>query len=76
MTFIDDYSRMCWVYLLKTKSEAFQTFKNFHEWIDNQAQARIGTFRFDNGKEGTSNKFQYDLSEHGITHQTTVPCNR
>ena len=30
MTFVDDYSIMCWVYLLKTKSEAFQTFKNFH----------------------------------------------
>ena len=25
MTFVDDYSRMCWIYCLKTKSEAFQT---------------------------------------------------
>ena len=24
MTFVGDYSRMCWVYLLKTKYEAFQ----------------------------------------------------
>ena len=39
MNFVDDYSRMFWVYLLKTKSEAFQTFKNFHTWIENQAQA-------------------------------------
>ena len=54
MTFVDDYSRMCWVYLLKTKYEAFQTFKNFHKWIENQAQAHIGTFRSDNGKEYTS----------------------
>ena len=30
MTFIDDYTRMCWVYLLKNKSYAFQIFKNFH----------------------------------------------
>ena len=44
MTFVDDYSIICWVYLLKTKYEAFQTFKNFHAWIENQAQARIGTF--------------------------------
>ena len=58
MTFVDDYSRMCWVYLLKTKFEAFQTFKNFHAWINNQAQTRIGTFRSDNGKEYTSNAFE------------------
>ena len=33
MTFVDDYSRMCWIYCLKTKSEAFQTFKDFHALI-------------------------------------------
>ena len=58
MTFVDDYSRMYWVYLLKTKSKAFQTFKNIHAWIKNQAQARIGTFRYDNGKEYTFNEFE------------------
>ena len=26
MDFIDDYTRMCWVYLLKNKSQAFETF--------------------------------------------------
>ena len=68
MTFVDDYSRMCWAYLLKTKSEAFQTFKNFHVWIENLAQARLGTFHFDNGKEYTSNEFEYYSYKHGITH--------
>ena len=75
MTFVDDYSRMRWVYLLKTKSEAFQTFKNFHAWIENQAQAHIGTFQFDNGKEYISNEFEYYLSKNGITHQTSIPYN-
>ena len=75
MTFVDDYSRMCWVYLLKTKSEAFQLFKNFHAWIENQAQAHIGTFRSGNGKECTSNEFKDHLSKHRITHQTLVPYN-
>ena len=55
VTFVDDYSRMCWVYLLKTKSEAFQTFKNFHAWIENEAQACIDTFHSNNTKEYTSN---------------------
>jgi len=37
MTFIDDYTRMCWIYLLKKKYDAFQTFKNFHTWTENDA---------------------------------------
>ena len=44
--------------------EALRTFKNFHAWIHNKAQARIGTFRFDNGKEYTSNEFGYYISKH------------
>ena len=50
MTFIDDYTRMCWVYLLKNKFDAFQTFKNFHAWIENDAQTHIGSLCIDNGK--------------------------
>jgi len=42
ISFIDDYTRMCWVYLLKDKSQAFKTFKNFHAWIQNEAQSCIG----------------------------------
>jgi hypothetical protein len=43
MTFIDEYTRMCWVYLLKEKSQAFDTFKKFHLWIKNETQLNIGT---------------------------------
>jgi len=37
MIFTDDYTRMCWVYLLKRKFEALETFKNIHAWIENDA---------------------------------------
>jgi hypothetical protein len=49
MTFIDDNIGMCWVYLLKHKSQAFETLKNFHLWIENEAQYRIDTLCTDNG---------------------------
>jgi len=75
MTFIDDYLRMCWVYLLKNKSDVFQTFKNFHTWIENDAQSHIGSIRIDNGKQYTSNEFKNYLRQHGIKHQTIVPYN-
>eukprot|EP00253_Pinus_taeda_P033630 PITA_33630 len=66
---------MCWVYYLKNKSDAFQTFKNFHTWIENYAQSHIGSIRIDNGKEYTSNEFENYLRQHGIKHQTIVPYN-
>ena len=35
LTFIDDYSRMCWIYFLKTKDEAFTYFKEFKNNVKN-----------------------------------------
>ena len=61
--------------LIKTKSEAFQTFKVFHALIEKQPQSKIGTLCTDNGKEYTSNYFEYYLCQHGIAHQTTIPYN-
>jgi len=75
MTFIDDYTRMCWVYLLKNKSDAFQTFNNIHKWIENDAQTHIESIHTDNGKEYTSNEFENYIRQHGIKHQTIVPYN-
>jgi transposase InsO family protein len=57
MYFIDDYTRMCWVYFLKEKSQSFETFKNFDVWIQNEARSHIGCLHTNNGREYTSNKF-------------------
>ena len=58
LTFIDDHTRMCWVYLLKEKSQVFATFKNFHLWITNETQLNIVTLCLDNGGEYTSKYFE------------------
>ena len=68
MNFIDDYTRMCWVYLLKVKSEAFDTFRNFHLWNKNETQFNIGTLRNDNGGEYTSKDFEKYLQDNDIKH--------
>jgi transposase InsO family protein len=73
LTFIDEYTRMCWVYLLKEKSQVFATFKIFHLWITNETQLNIGTLRSDNGGEYTSNSFENYLQDNDIKHHTTVP---
>ena len=37
VTFIDDYSRKLWIYLLKRKSEVFDVFKNFKVMAERQS---------------------------------------
>ena len=49
MAWIDDYTNMCWVYLLKSKSKSFETFINFHAWIQNDAQSHSGSLYTNNG---------------------------
>jgi hypothetical protein len=75
MTFIDYYTRMCWVYFLKDKSQAFETFEKFHVWIQNEAQYRIGSIHTYNRRKYTSNEFEIYSSQNGIKHQTMVPYN-
>jgi hypothetical protein len=57
VTFIDDYSRKTWLYLLKTKDEVFNKFQEFKEEIENFTSKKIKTLRIDNGGEYTSKEF-------------------
>jgi hypothetical protein len=38
--FIDDFSRMTWVYFLKTKSQAFSMFRNFKKMAETQSDKK------------------------------------
>ena len=71
VTFIDCYSRMTWIYLMKHKSEVLQCFRNFCSLVGNQYDARVKVLRTDNGTEYVNNEFGNFLSAHGILHQTT-----
>ena len=51
LTFIDDYSRYCWICFLKQKFEVFETFKIFKSLVENTLQNIIKEPRFDNGGE-------------------------
>eukprot|EP00253_Pinus_taeda_P031240 PITA_31240 len=56
--FIDDFSRNTWIYFLKKKSEAFETFKEFKALVENQTEKKIKVFRTDNGGEFCSKEFE------------------
>jgi hypothetical protein len=44
ITMIDDASRYCYVYLLKTKNEALNYFKTYKAEVENQLEKRSNVF--------------------------------
>ena len=57
LTFIDDFSRYCWVHFLKHKSEVFDLFKVFKALVENQSRRKLNILRSDNGGEYFKSKF-------------------
>lgn len=51
INFIDDDTRLTWVYLMKTKFEVENIFKNYFQMIQTQFQEKIVFFQSDNGTE-------------------------
>ncbi|GJS47878.1 retrovirus-related pol polyprotein from transposon RE1 [Tanacetum coccineum] len=71
--FIDDYTRMCWVYFLSSKASVFSIFKTFKKLVEVQSGGTLRILRNDNGGEYTSNEFEDLLRQQGVIHQVTVP---
>jgi transposase InsO family protein len=64
--FIDDYSRKCWIYFLKAKSDTFDKFKEYKAFIEKQIGKHIRTLRTNNGGEFESVQFKDFYKEAGI----------
>ena len=58
ITFIDDYSKMTWVYFMRYKSEVFTIFKKFKNLVERQSEHYIKMLRSDRGGEYNLNKFE------------------
>ncbi len=73
VTFIDDYSRTCWVQFLKTKDMVMDAYLNWEAFVVNKYNAKVKFFHTDNGGEYTGKVFEALLMERGIMHETTAP---
>ena len=71
MTFIDDCTRMTWLYLLKHKDDVFSVFQSFHIMIQTQFSAKIQILRSDNGGEYVKKNFQDYFATYGLLHETS-----
>ena len=72
LTFIDDYTRMCWVYLMNLKSEVFNIFKKFKAMVELQSGFKIKKLRSDRGGEYTSTEFLTFCEDVGLERQLTI----
>jgi hypothetical protein len=69
--FVDDYSRITYVYLMKERSELYAIFKSFYHEIKTQFDVSIRIFRSDNACEYYRNALSVFLNDHGVIHQTS-----
>ena len=49
VTFVDDFFKRIWVYLMKHKDEVFRVFLKWNKKVENQTGRKIKVLRSDNG---------------------------
>ncbi|TQD81825.1 hypothetical protein C1H46_032578 [Malus baccata] len=72
MLFIDDCTRMIWVYFLRYKSDAFNYFKKFKSMVELHSGFKIKSLRSDRGGEFLSSEFTKFCETEGIQRQLTM----
>lgn len=73
VTFIDEFSRMIWVFFISQKTEVMNTFKYFKKQVEKENEKQIKLIRTNGGGEYTSRDFEGFCKEHGIIHEVVAP---
>ena len=70
VTFIDDCTRVSWVYLLKHKSDVSNIFLIFYAIFKNQFGTTIKNIRTDNARDYSNQSLSPFLQQEGIVHES------
>ena len=73
VSFIDEFTRMMWVYLIKSKSNVFDQFRKFKIYVEKQSGCNMKILRTDGGGEYNYTEFKKFCDESGIEHEVTAP---
>eukprot|EP00253_Pinus_taeda_P009271 PITA_09271 len=73
VSFIDEFSRNTWIYVLKKKFEVFDRFKEFKALVENEIEKKIKVLRTYNGGELCNKEFEEFCKKCGIARQKTTP---
>lgn len=71
VSFIDDYSKFTWIYLLKHKSKVFQKFHEFQNLVERLFDRKIIAMQTDWG--GEYQKLHPFFARSGISHRVSCP---
>jgi len=74
VTFIDDCSRKLWVYVLKTKDQVLEKFKEFYVLVERQSSKKLKCIHIDNGGKYCG-PFDVYCKQHGIKYEKNPPKN-
>ena len=73
VTFKDDFSSFCEIYLLKRKSDVPEAFMKYNAKMKSETGRETKILRSDRGGEYCSKDFENWLAKAGISHQVTPP---
>jgi histone deacetylase 1/2 len=71
VSFVDDFSRYTWIYLIKRKSHVEKSFYHFQTHVERLLQIKIRTAQTDGG--GEYRRLSRFFSLIGIQHRLTCP---
>jgi len=71
IVFVDAHTRYSWLYPLKLKFDALQTFINFHKLVELQYNSKLKALHIDN--EGEFKAFLPYLRSYGIQARFSCP---
>lgn len=75
VTFTDGISRRTMTYFMKKKSETFEKFKQYKNFVETQTGNKLKKFRVDGGGEYLSKEFRKCLLENGTQLDITTPSS-
>lgn len=74
ISFIDDYSKYTWIYLIKKKSDVFQVFHNFEALVERKFDCKILALQSDWGGEYRNLNSSFQQISN-ITPRVMSPCS-
>ncbi|GJZ64027.1 ribonuclease H-like domain-containing protein [Tanacetum coccineum] len=71
--FLDHFSHYLWIYPLRSKSDMFDKFLHFRNYVKNQFKCEIKSFQCDHGGEFDNNRLHTLFAKHGIQLRFSCP---
>ena len=72
VSFIDNFSKSTWIYLLLKKYEVFDKFKEFKAFVENSTSKKTKVLRIEDGGEYIEKAFKNLCAKEGIKREWTT----